>query len=260
MSDGATAYLTAKDSVPGWFLDIDAQLFVGVNALQTARGIRGNMLEIGTYYGKSAILLGYCLQPGERLIISDIFEQTDSLSVEGKAEHEKYHATLRQQEFEKNYRRFHSSLPELIVGSSVELDRAGMAKQFRLVHVDGGHEYDVVKEDILTAQTLLGPGGIVIFDDWSQPHCPGVAMALWETYQETNLIPLGFTDTKLYATYDPSLKADDLDKWVQGQPDIDRSYPFSLGRHEARRYTPKKVAASAPQPAESSRWKRLFGQ
>jgi hypothetical protein len=235
MIDGATAYLSAKDSVPGWFLDIDAQLFVGVNALQTARGIRGNVLEIGTYYGKSAILLGYCLQPGERLVISDIFEQTDSLTAEGMAEHETYHATLRQKEFERHYRRFHSCLPDLIVGSSLQLDRAGLARQFRLVHVDGGHEYEVVKEDMLTTQALLGPGGIVIFDDWSQPHCPGVAMALWESYQPTNLIPLGFTDSKLYATWDPIVTADHLDKWVQGQPDIDRSHPFRQGRHDARR-------------------------
>ena len=70
-TDGATAYLSVKDSVPGWFLDIDARLFLGVNALQTGRGIRGNLLEIGAYHGKSAILLGYCLQPGERLVVSD---------------------------------------------------------------------------------------------------------------------------------------------------------------------------------------------
>ena len=257
-TNGATAYLSAKDSVPGWFLDIDARLFLGVNALQTGRGIGGNLLEIGAYCGKSAILLGYCLQPGERLVVSDTFEQTDALTAEGMAEHRTYHATLRQQEFERHYCRFHPSLPDLIVGPSAQLDRTRLARQFRLVHVDGGHEYEVVREDILTARALLGDGGIVIFDDWSQPHCPGVAMALWESYRVTNLIPLGFTDTKLYATWDATVTADDLDGWVQGQPDLDRSYPFRLGQYDARRYTPKKIASPTPRPPEPSRWRRLL--
>ena len=146
----------------------------------------------------------------------------------------------------------------MIVGPSAQLDRTRLARQFRLVHVDGGHEYEVVREDILTARALLGDGGIVIFDDWSQPHCPGVAMALWESYRVTNLIPLGFTDTKLYATWDATVTADDLDGWVQGQPDLDRSYPFRLGQYDARRYTPKKIASPTPRPPEPSRWRRLL--
>jgi hypothetical protein len=261
-TDGATTYLSVKDSVPGWFLDIDARLFLGVNALQIGRGIRGNVLEIGAYYGKSAILLGYFLQPGERLVISDTFEHTEALTAEGMAEHVTYHATLRQEEFERQYRRFHPTLPEFIVGPSAQLDRNALARQFRLIHVDGGHEYEVVREDILTARALLGDGGIVIFDDWSQAHCPGVAMALWESYQDINLIPLGFTDTKLYATWDPILTADDLDRWVQQQGDFDRSYPFHLGRYTARRYTPRKVAPPPPPPPqpEPSRWRRLLAR
>jgi hypothetical protein len=256
-TDDATAYLSQKDSVPGWFLDIDARLFLAVNALQTGRGIRGNLLEIGAYHGKSAILLGFCLQAGERLVVSDTFEHTGGHSAEGIAEHLVTYSSLRQQEFERHYRRFHPSLPELIVGPSAELDRIRLARQFRLIHVDGGHEYQVVREDILTARALLGDGGIVIFDDWSQPHCPGVAMALWESYQETNLIPLGFTDTKMYATWAPAFTADDLHAWVQGQPDLDQSYAVRLGQHAVRRYTPKKVAPPTSLP-EPSRWRRLL--
>jgi hypothetical protein len=76
----------------------------------------------------------------------------------------------------------------------------------------------------------------------------------------TNLIPLGFTDTKLYATWDATITADDLDTWVQGQPDLDRSYPFRLGEYEARRYTPKKIASPTPQTPEPSRWRRLLAR
>jgi len=265
MTKGLTEYLSAKDSVPGWFFDADVQLFLALNELQTRRGIKGNVLEIGAYYGKSAILLGYGLQAGERLVVCDIFEHTGTLSSEGTAEYDNYYtSSLRQQEFERHYLRFHQTLPELIVGPSAQLDRAALARQFRLIHVDGGHEYEIVREDILTARALLGEGGIVIFDDWSQPHCPGVALALWESYRETDMIPLGFTNNKLYATWDPTFTADDLDKWVQDQSELERSYPFHLGRHAARRYTPKTVAPpSEPSPEplpEPSRWRRLLAR
>ena len=265
MTNGVAEYLSAKDSVPGWFFDADVRLFLAVNELQSRRGIRGNVLEIGAFYGKSAILLGYCLQAGERLVVCDIFEHTGTLTSEGQAEHDNYYtASLRQQEFERHYRRFHQSLPDLIVGPSAQLDRAALAGQFRLIHVDGGHEYEIVREDILTARALLGPGGIVIFDDWSQPHCPGVAFALWESYRETGMIPLGFSSNKLYATWDTTFSADDLDRWVQDQAELDRSYPFQLGGHAARLYTPQKAAAPpdpTPQPSpEPSRWRRLLAR
>jgi hypothetical protein len=268
-TSGLSEYLSAKDSVPGWFFDADVRLFLAVNELQTRRGIKGNILEIGAFYGKSAILLGYCVQAAERLVVCDIFEHTGTLSSEGMAEHDNYYtASLRQQEFERHYRRFHDSLPDLIVGPSAQLDRAALARQFRLIHVDGGHEYEIVREDILTARALLTEGGIVIFDDWSQPHCPGVAMAVWESYRETGMIPLGFTNNKLYATWDSTFTADDLDRWVQDQSELERSYPFHLGRHAARHYTPKKVTAppeSSPGPSpapspEPSRWRRLLAR
>ena len=100
----------------------------------------------------------------------------------------------------------------------------------------------------MTARALVGDGGIVIFDDWSQPHCPGVAMALWECYREINLIPLGFTDTKLYATWDTTLRADDLDGWVRSQDDLDLIGPLPPGPiRRAPLHAEESRVAAAPQ-------------
>ena len=32
--------------------------------------------------------------------------------------------------------------------------------------IDGGHAYEVEREDILTARRLRGEGDVVVFDDW----------------------------------------------------------------------------------------------
>lgn len=240
-------YVQEMGSVPGWFLEVDARLFVGVDSLQLARGIRGDLLEIGVYYGKSAILLGYCVRRGEHLMVCDVFEEVGGLAEESVAEHITYHAHLRQAEFERHYRRFHRELPEIVAAPSTSLDRDQLARRFRLIHIDGGHAYEVVREDILTARRLLGKGGVVVLDDWSQPHCPGVALALWEEYLRGELIPLCLTGTKLYATWDSGgLTSQDLDDWAAAQPDIEVSYAHRLVGHEVRRYVQKKADGLSP--------------
>ncbi len=66
-------YLDQIDSVPGWFHPEDRKVFVGLNQIQRECSVSGNVLEIGAYKGKSAILLGYELKAGERMVICDLF-------------------------------------------------------------------------------------------------------------------------------------------------------------------------------------------
>jgi hypothetical protein len=42
-------------------------------------------------------------------------------------------------------------------------------------------EFDVIERTVHTTSTIdatLGKGGVVVFGDWSQPHCPAVALTL----------------------------------------------------------------------------------
>jgi len=245
--DAKGQYIQEMGSVPGWFLEVDAHVFVGMDSVQHARGIHGDLLEIGVYYGKSAILLGYCVRPGEHLVVCDVFEELGDLPEESVAEHNTYHSELRQAEFRRQYRRFHSELPEVIAAPSTSLDRDRLAGRFRFIHIDGGHAYEVVREDILTARRLLGKGGVVVFDDWSQPHCPGVALAVWEEYLRGELIPLCLTSTKLYATWDSGgLTSQDLDEWAAAQSGIEMSYAYRLAGRDVRSYVQKKADGLRP--------------
>ena len=60
-------------AVPGWFTDADAALFRAVDAAQRSTGVFGDLLEIGVFQGKCAILLGYLLRPDEELVAWDLF-------------------------------------------------------------------------------------------------------------------------------------------------------------------------------------------
>jgi hypothetical protein len=265
--DPLTRYRDHLGSVPGWFAEVDARCFVVADRCQTAAGTRGDLLEIGVYHGKSAILLGDLCKPGETLVVCDIFEEEAGVSAENRAEHRAYHGDLRRSAFEAHYRRFHPELPTIIAAPSATLDRERLAGRFRLVHIDGSHTETDVRQDILTARQLLGPGGVVIFDDWAQAHCPGVALAIWEEYLRGDLTLLGLTLSKMYATWDPrgltpetwdqAVQAAGLRAGVEGRRTTYAPIPYRLqGRPVQLYYLP----APPRPPVAVSGWRRWMSR
>ncbi len=231
----ALEYLDVMDEVPGWMYPLDARLFVAVDELQKASGISGNLLEIGAYCGKTAILLGFLARAAERTVVCDIFDCLDEVVEENESESIRFYGSLKQADFERYYNQFHE-VPALVMAMpSTRLWDAFPPGSFRFVHIDGSHTYEVVRADIRTARRLLGPGGVVVFDDWSTSWA-GVGLAIWEEYLRDELIPLCFTRMKFYATWDDSgLKASDIDQWAMARHEIDSTYVHRL-RGRAARY------------------------
>jgi SAM-dependent methyltransferase len=248
----ASDYVRLLDEVPGWFSPVDARLLIGVDALQKARAITGNVLEIGVYNGRSAILLGYLACDPERLVVCDIFEDTADLPEENAAESLTYYSDLRRPQFERQYLRFHQALPTIWHMRSDQIDRVSNARSFRLIHIDGAHSYEAVREDIATARALLVPGGVAVFDDWSTAHAAGVAVALWEEILRGELHILAMTPFKLYGTWEVGgLGRQDIEDWVEAQPELDLSYVYRLAREEVRFVTMASPAGPAPVAGEA---------
>lgn len=188
--------------MPGWMDPEDAALFSVTCVAQLAVGLRGDLLEIGAYLGKSAILLGYSLQPGEQLLVCDLFEAPSDDSA-NRQENQNYYAGLAREGFEANYLRHHASLPEIFEGPSTGLGSVLSTPRFRFVHIDGSHLYDVVRADIALSHAVSLPGAIVVLDDVSAAHTPGVTAAVWEAVANDGLTPLVITQNKMYATWTP---------------------------------------------------------
>jgi hypothetical protein len=222
LDPAVAAYVLAMPTVPGWFSETDLRLFVELNHCQSRRGITADLMEIGVYYGKSAILLGYLTGPNEKLVVNDLFNEPVDTTSGNLEENQRWYEGFGRQEFEQQYERFHTDLPETLVGPSTDIDRARLANRFRFVHVDGSHEYDIVREDIATAEKLLVGGGIVAFDDISTAHNPGSALAIWEAVLGRRLKPICITEAKLYGTWDedPAPWSRAIREWAESQPDI----------------------------------------
>ncbi|HJD82359.1 class I SAM-dependent methyltransferase [Kitasatospora aureofaciens] len=191
-----------RDDIPGWFFGLDRAAFSHLLSAQTAAGITGDVLELGSYLGRSAVLLGDHLQPGERLTVCDLFD-SEAGDAENAAEMTmSYRKTLTRSAFESNYLAFHSELPEIVQApTSVLADGRIPADSCRFVHVDASHLYEHVSGDILVARSALAEDGLVALDDYRSEHTPGVSAAVWEAVFTGGLRPVLLTPMKFYGTW-----------------------------------------------------------
>ena len=216
---GVEQYFKSLQTIPGWFLPVDMFLFGGIDQLQKMDAVTGDILEIGAYQGKSAILLGYFLRPHEELMVCDTFE-SEVIQEQNLMENQKYYANVQRQTFEKNFAQFHSRPPRIFACSSTNLiQHLPPSNRFRLVHIDGSHLYEVVREDINLSRQLLKHKGVVVFDDYRSPHTPGVAAALWDAVLHEGLHPFCLSPGKMYAYWGNQRPFDlkILQEWLQDQ-------------------------------------------
>lgn len=213
------------DDVLGWFPVLDQTLFNWFLERQESTGLRGDLLEIGVYMGKSAIFSGRHLREGERYTVCDLFEG-DAPDDANKAESTKSYSKLTRHLFEENYLSFHDELPRVLQGPSSIVPGEVEPDSCRFVHVDGSHLYEHVHGDVGAAHDLLLPEGIIVLDDFRSEHTPGVSVAVWEAVLNRGLNPICLSTQKLYGTWgDPGPVQEELLAMVRG----DRGGPCCRG-------------------------------
>jgi predicted O-methyltransferase YrrM len=162
-------YLNVFRRVEGWFSYDAALMFMAYNQLIAAAGISGDTLEIGVYYGLSAIAIASLRGHGRKMYAIDLFEHLGSNVAYGAGQ--SYRAA-----FETNMRSFFGALDFLvpIAESSGRLRSSDFPHSFSFCHVDGGHSPEETCADLTFASDILLPGGLLALDDYFNPQNPGV--------------------------------------------------------------------------------------
>ncbi|MCU7724554.1 class I SAM-dependent methyltransferase [Actinoplanes sp. KI2] len=242
------------DTIKGWFNASDRRMFARILERQARLGELGDVVELGCYLGKSAVLIGDYLRPGETFTVLDLFE-SDAPDAENSVEMQRSYSTLTQAAFERNYLRFHPDLPVVVKApSSAIVDHVAPAS-CRFIHIDASHLYEHVATDVDSACKLLRPDGIVVFDDFRAEHTPGVACAVWEAVLNKGLQPICLTESKLYGTWgDAGGVRADLEAWLSHDPfgfvETQRVAGHPMLRAKVRLAPAPAVAhPSAPKPA-----------
>jgi predicted O-methyltransferase YrrM len=218
----ARTYWPARHTIDGALWDADFLLLDRVLSQQGHGGAGGDLLEIGAYLGKSAILLGLHARPDEQVHICDPFDD-EGVDAANAQENAVSYSRLTRQGFEDNYRRFVPKPAHVIQEFSTGIRSHLADASLRFAHVDGGHLYNVVKDDIDNIQPLLNEAGVVVFDDFRAIHTPGVAAAVWRAVATQGLVPFCLSEQKLYASWQPDVAREQqaaLQEWVSGHAEV----------------------------------------
>jgi len=194
------------NDIPGWFMPIDQAAFAWTLQFQNRTEPPGDLLELGTYRGKAAVLMGQHLKPGETFTVCDLFDEVATHADVDPTEQRFFRRDVPAlAEFKRNYLSFHDRLPKVVQGLTGTITRHLAPASVRFAHIDAGHTYAAVREDIASCRQLVRPGGILAFDDWRKGGTPGVAAAMWEAVLNEGLRPVISTDFKFYTTWgDPA--------------------------------------------------------
>lgn len=169
---GSTAELfDVIKGIRGWFTYDDAAHFTLVLNMQTTLGLHGDILEIGTFHGRSTCLLAYCLQQKEVLTVCDPFQSGDVYVSAAPSQ------SMLREHILRVLPGFDLTAIEICPVYSVDLD-LHVARRFRFVHVDGSHDYTDVLHDLRLARRHLVRGGVIAVDDFDHPDWPGVYLAV----------------------------------------------------------------------------------
>lgn len=232
------------DAIVGAFFPPDLQAFrVLLDA--TAERLGGDLAELGVLYGRSAVLIGSSLRPGETFTVVDLFE-ADAADAENAGENTSSYPGLTRKAFEDTYRRVLGTLPVVVAGSSETVVDHVPPASHRFVHVDASHLHEHVVRDIEAAKIVLRPDGVLVLDDIRAEHTPGVAAAAWQSVLTAGLRPFGISPHKLYATFgDPAPWRDAL-LGLAASGQVDQEVQVVGGEPLVRFWVPRGEAPALP--------------
>jgi len=152
--------------IEGWFYPGAVALWDSLLTFQRSRDVRGHMLEIGVWHGKSAALLAMHGEPFTRLHLVDnelrVAELTRTMEAAPHA------AQLEILPIEGDSRRLH-----------VHPMMVECFQEHRWFHIDGEHSARAVSNDLSLANALVSPQGIVVVDDFFSWVYPQVTEAVF---------------------------------------------------------------------------------
>ena len=177
--------------VEGWCLDESAWLTCCLLNSQVSHGLASGMLEIGVYKGKYlSVLFQKARRTAQAVLGIDTFQWSN------------------RDEVVETFTRLFGSLEglTLMTASSLDLTPSRLldamgGRRAGFISVDGDHSAAAVASDLVLAQRVLAPGGIIAIDDFLNPRAIGVGEGAYRYFlvtAEPSLRPFVYCANKLY--------------------------------------------------------------
>lgn len=149
---------------------------------QSVSNLRGDMLEIGVEFGTSAFLMLEAMSGNDHGTFIDI------------AMTEEWRAGISGPYRDKSNVKF-------VEGNSLQMNTGDMPSRCRWIHVDGGHMYEHVANDLGLTADSLAVDGVMVLDDFFEIRWPDVTAAILDFLQrDSRITPFLLVNRKLYCT------------------------------------------------------------
>ena len=153
------------NELEGWFFSPDQLAFFELCALQERSQISGDLCEVGVFKGKSLVLLSLLKRDTERLLGFDLFDE-DHLEA---TQH-----SLSAFNAEKNVELYKGLTSDI----SLDILDERIKTPLRFLHIDAGHEYHEVLEQLAIFTPYLADHAIIAMDDYQDREFPGIEAAV----------------------------------------------------------------------------------
>ena len=196
--DKTKAFISeAHSKIEGWFFPLDQIAFFELLAAQDHIQAGGDIVEVGVYHGKSLVLLSLLKNSGENLLGFDLFD----------ADHE--------EKTRSNLNAYgESEGVSLVRGYTSEIAQADLdamlPRPLRFLHIDAGHEYHEVLEQLHLFSPYLADRGIIAMDDYQDREFPGIEAAVLdfaELDRPRRFVPFLTGGNKLFLCFSPMATA-----------------------------------------------------
>lgn len=187
----------AHAKIDGWFFPLDQLAFFELFSVQNQLKAGGDTVEVGVYHGKSLVLLSVLKNREEKLVGFDLFDADDeertrdNLGSFGNSEH-----------------------VSLVRGYTSEIARADLnamlPSPLRFLHIDAGHEYHEVLEQLHLFSPYVSDRGIIAMDDYQDREFPGIEAAVLdfaELDRPRRFVPFLAGGNKLFLCFCPMATA-----------------------------------------------------
>ena len=194
--------------IEGWFFPLDQLAFIELFSVQDQLQITGDVAEVGVYQGKSLALLSLLKSSDERLLGFDLFVEDH------------------QQKTEQNVQKYGiDDGLSLIKGLTSEIAQDNLdeivARPLRFLHIDAGHEYHEVLEQLYLFSPYLADRGVIAMDDYQDREFPGIEAAVLdfsEVDRPRRFVPFLASGNKLFMCFSPM--ASEFQKSLLDRPNL----------------------------------------
>jgi hypothetical protein len=152
-------------NIDGWFFPLDQLIFFELLALQNQLRVAGDLAEIGIWQGKSLVLLSLLKSADQRLIGFDLFDRD--------------HQVITEENLDRYGCKDGVILKKGLTTDLAVEDLDGLlSTPLRFLHIDAGHEYHEVLEQLELFCPYVAERGIIAMDDYQDREFPGIEAAV----------------------------------------------------------------------------------